>query len=127
MRAQRSMTRDLFAARGDVSRRPKGVEQLVPRMIAALDGRGWVAGAVLASQLGVDLRALRDAASHSGGRILGHQKGYALTVAVPLVDVHAVTRRLLSQSSEMKRRVADIERVRHASGVDFQDFAGGAA
>lgn len=120
---------DLLAARGDRQKRPTGAERLVARMLGAPErhGGGWVAGRVLAAEPGIDLRTLRDTASRSAGRILGHQKGYALTVAVPLNDVHAVSRRLLSQSAEMRRRVADIERVRHGSGLDVSAYYGGAA
>lgn len=123
MTSAHSLQPDLFAARGDVSRRPTGAGQLVPRFLQALRGRGWVAGCVLAAELGSDLRALRDAAHESRGLILGGNKGYCATLAASLEDVHAVTRRLYSQSQQMRERAMEIERVRHGS---FQDFGGAA-
>jgi hypothetical protein len=113
---------DLFAARGDAQRRPC-VVALVPRMLAALDGRGWTRAAVLCRDLGTDARSLREAAHQSSGRILGHQRGYILTTQATLEDVQRVARRLLSQAGHMRARVLEIERVRHGSVQDF----GGAA
>lgn len=113
---------DLFAARGDARKRPS-VATLVPRMIAALDGRGWVSAATLAVELATDKRALREGAHRSDGRILGNQRGYILTTQATLEDVHKVTRRLLSQSTQMRERVRQIERVRHATCGDLGSAA----
>jgi hypothetical protein len=113
---------DLFAARGDVRNRP-AVTALVPQMIAALDQRGWVGAAVLETALGADKRALREGAHRSEGRILGNQRGYILTTQATLEDVHKVTRRLLSQSNQMRDRVRQIERVRHSSCGDLGSAA----
>lgn len=114
--------RDLFAADGNRDRRPQ-VEMLIPRFIAALDSRGWVGAKALAHELGVDARALREAAHLSDGRILGNQRGYCLTTQATLEEVHQVTRRLLSQSNRMRDRVRQIERVRHASRGDIGSAA----
>lgn len=121
--ARESLTGNLFAARGDASRRPTGAAQLLPRFREALRGRGWVAGAVLARELGADLRALRDAAHESRGLVLGGNRGYCLTLEATLTEVQAVVRRFYSQSREMRERAMEIERVRHGSVQDF----GGAA
>src|SRR5690606_26599100 len=91
---------DLFAAHGDRRKRPM-VTTLVPRMLAALERRGWVGASTLVAELDTDKRALREAAHQSDGRILGNQKGYILTTQATLEDVHKVTRRLLSQSNQM--------------------------
>jgi hypothetical protein len=114
---------DLFAACGDSAKRPHGASQLVPKFLDALTGRGWVSGAVLARELGVDLRTLRAAAHESGGLIVGHDRGYARTEQIPLVDVHRVTRRLLSQSNRMRDRVRQIEAVRHGACGDLGSAA----
>src|SRR5688572_22465468 len=89
---------DLFAARGDASLRPT-VSDVLPRFIDALDRRGWISARTLTEKLAADARALREAAHRSDGRILGNQRGYILTTQAALDDVHAVTRRLLSQSN----------------------------
>ena len=104
---------DLFAARGDRAKRPAGAAQLVSNFLEALRSRGWVAGAVLVQELGVDLRMLRAAAHESGGHILGGDKGYCATVQASLEDVTAVVNRLYSQSRAMRERAMEIERVRH--------------
>ena len=113
---------NLLAARGDARKRPS-VALLVPRMITALDRLGWVSAAVLEVELDTDKRALREAANRSDGRILGNQKGYCLTTQASLEDVHKVTRRLLSQSNQMRERVRQIERVRHANCGDLGSAA----
>ena len=107
---------DLFSARGNRSQRPSGAALLLPRFLAALRARGWVAGAILAQELGADLRTLRDAAHESGGRILGGQRGYCITTQASLEDVTATVNRLYSQAREMRERAVEIERVRHSAG-----------
>jgi hypothetical protein len=106
---------DLLASNGDVGRRPI-VTALVPRMIRALDRRGWVSAATLCTELRTDKRSLREAAHCSDGHVLGHQRGYTLTTQASQEEVNAVTRRLLSQSNHMRERVRQIERVRHSAG-----------
>ena len=71
---------------------------------------------VLANELGVDDRSIREAVHLIGGRVLGGQRAYCLTVQASLDDLQRVTRWLLSQAGYMRGRVVDIERVRH-SGV----------
>ena len=109
---QRSVQPDLFAAHGSSDRRP-AVAVLLPLVLTALKGRGWVSARVLARQLDTDDRSIREAAHKSGGRILGGQRGYCLTIQASLEDVHRVTRWLLSQAGQMRGRVAEIEKVRH--------------
>jgi hypothetical protein len=113
---------NLFAARGSRDRRPKG-GALVPRFVATLAGRGWVAAYHIATELSTDLRSLRAAVHESEGRILGNQRGYILTTEATLQEVHAVTRRLLSQSNRMRERVRQIERVRHTACGDLGSAA----
>lgn len=109
---------DLFAAQGSRERRPY-VNALLPRMLAALDGRGWVGAATLCVELETDRRSLREAGNKSAGRIIGHQRGYCLTTQAALQDVAAVVARHLSQSREQKVRAMAIERVRHAACGDI--------
>lgn len=103
----------LFRARGNPARRPR-VAALLPRLLVALDGRGWVSARRLVVELDTDDRAIREAASNSGGRILGSRLGYCRTEQASLREVQRVTRWLLSQSGRMRSRVIEIERVRHA-------------
>ena len=112
------MQPDLFAAAGDASRRPT-VTALVPRLKSALNGRGWVSGRVLCAELGTNPRSLREAGNKSHGEVVGHQRGYALTVQASLGDIVAVVKRHLSQSREQKRRAMEIERVRHGACGDL--------
>lgn len=87
----------LLSARGDVSRRPVA-DRLVPLLLAALAGRGWVASAVLVRELGVSKRELREAANRSGGHVLGGQAGYCVTLEASVQDVVAVVNRHYSQA-----------------------------
>jgi len=105
--------RNLLSAHGDSTRRPSGAAQLLPRVLSALRGRGWVGGRALAAELHADLRALRDAASHSSGEVLGGNRGYALLAETPVAEVHAVIARHLSQSREQRKRALEIERAFH--------------
>jgi hypothetical protein len=68
---------------------------------------------VLASELQVDLRTLRDAAHESGGRIISSQRGYSLTWASSDEDVDAFTKRMYSQAREMRNRAMEVEGIRH--------------
>src|SRR4051812_19680102 len=58
----------LFNANGDAAKRPR-IGALLPRLLKALDGRGWIAARRLTEELGADDRAIREAASHSAGRV----------------------------------------------------------
>jgi len=114
MKGRDSQTPNLFAAAGSPTRRPY-VDVLVPRLIAALDGRGWVRASLLCAELQTDRRSLREAGNKSGGRIIGHQRGYCLTVQAALEDVVAVVNRHLSQARAERARALEIEQLRHAS------------
>lgn len=103
---------DLFAAAGSPEHRPV-VDRLVPRLLSALDSRGWVSARVLSRELNTDDRSLREAASQSAGEIVSGQRGYCLTRQASLEDVDRSTRWLLSQSARMRERAMAIERVRH--------------
>lgn len=107
---------NLLAAHGDVRRRPKGTAALVPRLIAALRGRGWVSARVLSRELGVDVRTIREAAHESAGEVASGQSGYALTVEVPVGELDRVIGRFYSQAREMRQRGLELERVRHRRG-----------
>jgi hypothetical protein len=110
-------TPSLFRAHGQRTRRPKGAE-LAARLVDALDrrGGGWVSAGLLAADLGVDKRTIRAAANQSQGHVIGGQHGYCRTIRASLAEVQAVTRALLSQSARMRKRVIEIERVRHGQG-----------
>lgn len=94
------------------AKRPK-VDALVPQLIAVLSGRGWLTARRLKGLLQVDDRAIREAAHLSKGLVISGQRGYALTREASLEDVQHATAWMLSQASEMRRRVAEIEKVRH--------------
>lgn len=102
-----------YQAHGDSAKRPHVTTSLLSHMLEALDGRGWVAAHILSSELGCDLRTLREIANRSDGCIVGGQRGYARTEQVSGQDVGRVIGRLLSQSSAMKRRAVEIERRLH--------------
>ena len=108
----------LFATRGSRDRRPSVSGDLLARFLRALRGRGWVRAVVLKVELNTDRRTLREAAQRSGGRILGHQRGYHLTIEASLEDVIAVTNRMHSQARAMRQRAVEIERIRHRGDID---------
>jgi hypothetical protein len=90
-------------AHGDVDRRPN-VAELLPRLLLALEGRGWVGARTLSVQLGTDDRSIRQAASDSGGRVIGGQNGYCLTRSASANEVRRCIGFLLGQAARMKER-----------------------
>lgn len=110
-------TPSLFRAHGNPARRPR-VASLLPRMLGALDNRGWVSARRLSAELDdVDDRALREAASRSQGRILGGRLGYARTEQASIREVERVVNFLIGQSRRMKQRAVEILRVKHGSAA----------
>ena len=103
---------DLFSAHGSADRRPV-VDHLVDLLLHVLRGRGWTPARVLGHELGVDDRAVREAASRSTGHVISGQRGYHLTREASLEDVEQATRWLRSQGAAMQRRAYQIDRVRH--------------
>jgi hypothetical protein len=97
---------------GSRDRRPK-VDDVVPRLISALSGRGWVTARVLSAQIGSNERALREAASQSEGRVISGQKGYALIDEVGVHEAQHAADWLKHQAHEMLRRANEIHRAMH--------------
>lgn len=97
---------------GASSRRPK-VDQLVPLVLEALDGKGWVTRRQLQQQYGWDDRTIREAANQSQGRIISGQKGYALVDCVTVHEAQHAADWLKHQAHEMLKRAADIQRAMH--------------
>ena len=81
------------------------------RLQRTLEGRGWVTRAVLAAELGVSVRALRDAASESGGAVLSGNDGLKLTSEATQDEVDDCCGRFSSQVSAMTRRIVETRAV----------------
>ena len=103
------------------SRAPRVSDQDVARLIAFLDGLGWVTAAQLVgthdwndpqgrSWTDRDLRAIA-AASH--GQIISGQKGYALTSQASVEDVNHAAKWLESQAKSMQARARAIRSAMH--------------
>lgn len=86
---------------------------LLPPLLAILDGRGWVRAKSLAQALHVDDRTIREAASQSEGRIISGQKGYCLTAQASVQDVQHAASWLRSQAEKMEFRAYQIEKAMH--------------
>jgi hypothetical protein len=97
---------------GSRDRRPK-VDDVVPRLIAALSDRGWVTARVLSAQIGSNERALREAAHQSEGRIVSGQRGYALIENVTVAEAQHAAAWLKHQATEMLKRAGDLHRAMH--------------
>lgn len=88
--------------------------ELLARLVAALDGRGWVKRKVLRAELAVSDDALRDAARHSRGVVVGSSyRGYGLTVQVSVEDAQHAISELLSRARQCRLRARDLLRVVH--------------
>ena len=81
----------------------------------ALAGRGWVTRAVLAGQLGVSERAIRDASNASGGAILAGNDGLKLTAEATRDEVNHCCGRFSSQVSTTVTRIIQTRAVWQSS------------
>ena len=81
------------------------------RLQRTLEGRGWVTRAVLAAELGVSVRVLRDAASESGGAVLSGNDGLKLTSEATHAEVEDCCGRFRSQVSAMSKRIIETQSV----------------
>lgn len=88
----------------------------VDRLLTALAGRGWRTAKDLRLE-GWTERQLRATAHESGGRVLGGQRGYALTREASDDEADRVERFLLSQARSMQQRAVDIRKARNRRGV----------
>lgn len=87
--------------------------RLLPALLAALDGQGWVTAKRLARVLETDDRTIREAASESEGRIISGQRGYCLTQQATVQDVQHAAAWLRSQARKMEYRAYLIEKAVH--------------
>ena len=81
-------------------------------LVSALTGRQWVTREKLSHELRVSVRAIRDAASQSRGRVICGNRGLRLTVEASDEEVDECCGRFTSQIHEMSRRVVEIRAVR---------------
>lgn len=84
---------------------------LSDRLVRALAGRGWVTRAVLAAELRVSVREIRDAASQAGGAVLSGNAGIKLTAEATQDEVDGCCGRFSSQVSAMTRRIVETKAV----------------
>ena len=75
----------------------------------ALIGRGWVTRAVLAAELRVSVREIRDAASQAGGAVLSGNAGIKLTSEATQGEVEDCCGRFRSQVSAMTKRIVETQ------------------
>ena len=89
-------------------------EDLSRQLVNALRLGSWRKREELARQLGVDVRLIRDAASHSGGHIISGQRGMKLTVCATAEEMNEAIGRARSQIAEMQRGILEREAVWHS-------------
>lgn len=82
-------------------------------MTGELRGRGWLTAADLGAAHESAKRVLRAIASASKGQILSGQKGYRLSMEATLPEIEHSRAGLLSQKTELERRITEIDQVRH--------------
>lgn len=80
---------------------------LADRLKSTLAGRGWVTRSVLAAELHVSVREIRDAASQAGGAVLSGNAGIKLTSEATQDEVDECCGRFSSQVSAMTRRIVE--------------------
>ena len=81
------------------------------RLVLALEGRGWLTRDYIARQLDVSVRAIREAASLSNGRIICGNSGLKLTMDATDAEIDECVGRFRSQVSEMTRRIVEIRAI----------------
>ena len=77
----------------------------------ARNGSIWSSARKIYYSLKWDDRHIRAVASASQGRIIGGQKGYAITALCDEDEVHHVVARLRSQAKRMNKRAKEIEKL----------------
>ncbi len=87
--------------------------ELAGRLVNALRFGTWQHREDLARQLGVSVRAIRDAASHAHGEVLSSNRGLKLTACATIEEVEEAMGRFRSQIREMTRRVVEVEIAYH--------------
>lgn len=83
----------------------QATKALATKLVNALRMGTWRKREELARQLGVSVRAIRDAASQSNGEILSGQLGLKLTVCASQDELEDAIGRMVSQIHQMTRRV----------------------
>lgn len=92
----------------------QSTKQLTDNVVNALRVGMWRKREDLARQLGVSVRAIRNAASHSHGEIISSNRGLKLTCCATPEEVTEALGRCRSQIREMTRRVMETESFWHA-------------
>ena len=77
------------------------------RLLAALQGRGWVLRSQLALELGLPIREVRIAANEAQGAILAGNDGLKLTLEASQSEVDECCGRFSSQVSAMTKRIVE--------------------
>ena len=85
------------------------------RLLAALQGRGWVLRSQLASELGLSIREVRIAANEAQGAILAGNEGLKLTLEASQDEVDECCGRFSSQVSAMTKRIVETRHVWESS------------
>jgi hypothetical protein len=80
-------------------------------LIDTLLNRGWVTGAALSTELGLNERHLRALAEESEGWVISGQLGYKLTTEATPEEIRACVARFRSQAIRMNDRAETIERI----------------
>lgn len=84
---------------------------LTDKLLAALQGRGWVTRAVLAAELRVSVRELKLAANAANGAILAGNEGLKLTAEATQDELEGCCGRFRSQVSAMTTRIVQTRAV----------------
>lgn len=84
-------------------------KKLLTALMAQLRSGQWQKRNNLAFLLHTNIRAIRDAASHSRGEILSGNRGLKLTACATEEEYLHATGRFRSQMREMSRRLREIE------------------
>ncbi len=87
----------------------QATQELAGRLVDALRLGTWNHREDLARQLGVSVRAIRDAASHAHGEVISGNRGLKLTACALPAEIEEATGRFRSQIREMTRRLAETE------------------
>ena len=93
-------------------------DTLSDQLVRILKGRDWTKRELLAFELSVSVRHIREAASVSNGRIVCGNSGLKLTSEASAEEVQECLGRFTSQIHEMSRRVCEIRDVFEACRLD---------
>ena len=94
-------------------REKRAMPDQIDALVSSLRGGEWLKAAAICRVTGLNDRQIRAAANASDGQVISGQSGYKLTALATQEEIAHAVNWMNHQANQMKKRVIQIERVRH--------------